>query len=68
MGTGVGDFVPTVFVDISKAYDKVWIDGLLYKLHHDCNVRSNLFYMLQPLLKGRTMQVVYNNMISPAHV
>ena len=45
MGTGVGDFVPTVFVDISKAYDKVWIDGLLYKLHHDCNVKGNLFYM-----------------------
>ena len=30
MGTGIGNFIPTVFVDISKAYDKVWIDGLLY--------------------------------------
>ena len=67
MGTGVGDFVPTVFVDISKAYDKVWIDGLLYKLHHDCHIKGNLYYMLRALLKGRTMQVVYNNLISISH-
>ena len=67
MGTGVGEFVPTVFIDISKAYDKVWIDGLLYKLHHDCNIKGNLFYMLRALLKGRTMQVVYNNLTSLIH-
>jgi hypothetical protein len=67
MGTGVGDFVPTVFVDISKAYDKVWIDGLLYKLHHDCHIRGNLFHMIRALLKGRTMQVVYSNLISTVH-
>ena len=57
-----------MFVDISKAYDKVWIDGLLYKLHHDCHIQGNLFYMLRALLKGRTMQVVYNNLTSSTHV
>jgi hypothetical protein len=57
-----------VFIDITKAYDKVWIDGLLYKLHHDCHITGNLFYMLQALLKGRTMQCVYDNMISLTHV
>lgn len=67
MGTGVGEFVPTVFIDISKAYDKIWIDGLLYKLRHDCNIKGNLFYMLRALLKGRTMQVVYNNLSSLTH-
>jgi len=67
LGKGKGGFVPCVFVDISKAYDKVWIDGLLYKLHHDCHIRGNLFYMLRALLKGRTMQVVYNNLISLIH-
>lgn len=67
MNTGVGGFVPAVFVDITKAYDKVWIDGLLHKLHHDCHIHGNLFYMLRALLKGRTMQVVYNNLISTTH-
>ena len=67
MGTGVGEYVPTVFVDISKAYDKVWIDGLLYKLHHECHITGNLFHMIRALLKGRTMQVVYNNLISTTH-
>ncbi len=67
MNTAVGDFTPTVFIDISKAYDKVWIEGLLYKLHHDCQVTGSLFYMLRALLVGRTMQVVHNNMISDIH-
>ena len=40
---------------------------MLYKLHHDCGIRGNLYYMLRALLKGRTMQVVYNNLISLAH-
>ncbi len=67
MNTGVGGFIPTVFVDIDKAYDKVWIDDLLYKLHHDCHIHNNLFHMLRALLHGRTMQVVYNNLISTTH-
>jgi hypothetical protein len=67
MNTGVGDFTPTVFIDISKAYDKVWIDGLLYKLHHECQITGALFYMLRALLVGRTMQVVHNNMTSDMH-
>jgi hypothetical protein len=65
--TGVGEFVPTVFIDISKAYDKVWIEGLLYKLHHDCGITGPLYYMLRALLVGRTMQVVHNNMLSDTH-
>ncbi len=56
--TADNHFVPTVFVDISKAYDKVWIDGLLYKLHHDIGIRGNLFYMIRALLTSRTIQVV----------
>jgi exonuclease III len=67
MNTGVGDFVPTVFIDISKAYDKVWIEGLLYKIHHDCNITGPLYYVLRALLIGRTMQVVHDNMTSNTH-
>ena len=56
--------VPTVFVDISKAYDKVWIEGLLYKIHHDLNITGNLFYMIRAMLTGRSIQVVGDGKIS----
>lgn len=56
-GSGDSRFVPAVFVDISKAYDKVWIEGLLYKLHK-MGVTGNLYYMLRSLLTNRTIQVV----------
>jgi hypothetical protein len=57
--TASGDdrFVPAVFVDISKAYDKVWIEGLLYKLHK-IGITGNLYYMIRSLLLNRTIQVV----------
>ena len=61
-------FVPTVFVDISKAYDKVWIDGLLYKLHHDLGIKGNLFYMIRAMLTKRTIQVVCDGKISTMYV
>ena len=51
IGDGTGDeaYASTVFVDISKAYDKVWIDGLLYKLQK-MGITGNLYYMLRALL------------------
>ena len=57
-------FTPSVFIDISKAYDKVWIDGLLYKLHHDLHITGPMFYMLRALITQRSIQVVHSNMIS----
>jgi ribonuclease HI/exonuclease III len=63
-GSADNHFVPAVFIDISKAYDKVWIDGLLYKLHHDLGIRGNLFYMIRALLTSRTIQVVCDGSIS----
>ena len=61
-------YVPAVFVDISKAYDKVWIDGLLYKLHHDLGITGNLFYMIKAMLTQRTIQVVCDGKISTMYV
>ena len=63
-GTGDNKFCPAVFIDISKAYDKVWIEGLLYKLHHDMGITGNLFYMLRDLLMDRTIQVVADGKMS----
>ena len=50
-------FSAGVFVDISKAYDKVWIEGLLYKIRK-MGITGNLYYMLKSLLTDRTIQVV----------
>ena len=48
-----------VFLDISKAFDKVWHDGLLYKLK--CyGVEGGLFNILQNYLQNRKQRVVLN--------
>jgi hypothetical protein len=65
-GRGVQRYVPVVFIDISKAFDKVWIEGLLFKIHK-MGITGNLFYMLKALLTNRTMQVVGNGLISDSH-
>ena len=45
------------FIDISKAYDKVWIEGLLYKLHR-MGIQGNLYYSIRSLLLNKSIQVV----------
>lgn len=56
-----------VFVDISKAYDKVWIEGLLFKLQK-MGISGNLYYMIKSLLTNRTIQVVYGGKVSTTYV
>ena len=60
-------YAPSVFIDISKAYDKVWIDGLLYKIHHDMHITGPMYYMLRALLTQRTIQAIHSNMMSDPH-
>lgn len=66
-GTGDQRYVPAVFVDISKAYDKVWTEGLLYKLHK-LGVTGNLYYTIRSLLMQRTFQVVSEGRVSTIHM
>ena len=48
-----------VFLDISKAFDKVWHDGLLYKLQ--CSgIDGNLHKLLGSFLSNRFQRVVLN--------
>jgi hypothetical protein len=56
-------YLPVVFIDIAKAYDRVWIDGLLYKLYN-VGVRNHLFYFYKSLLYNRSLQVVHSNISS----
>ena len=52
-----------VFLDISKAFDKVWHDGLLYKLK--CyGVEGGLYNILENYLSNRKQRVVLNGQSS----
>lgn len=52
-----------VFIDISKAFDKVWHDGLLYKLM-SINTPSSLFNIINSFLLNRQFSVKINDNIS----
>ena len=48
-----------VFLDISKAFDKVWHKILILKLSHN-GISGNLLYLLKDFLKYRKQRVVLN--------
>ena len=57
------DEVRAVFLDISKAFDKVWHEGLLFKLKQN-GVSENLLPFFQDYLFGRKQRVVLNGIDS----
>ena len=50
------EFICFSFCDISKAFDRVWIKGLIYKLKH-YGFAGNILSWLGDYLQGRTQQV-----------
>ena len=59
----VGLEVRSVFLDISKAFDKVWHDGIIYKLTQN-GISGNLLNLLEDFLKERQQRVVLNGQVS----
>ena len=55
--------VRSVYLDISKAFDRVWHDGLLYELKR-CGVSGNLLLLLQSFLSDRKQRTVLNGQAS----
>ena len=58
------DQIPTLevranFLDISKAFDKVWHEGLLFNLEH-IEISGNLLSLLKSFLNNRLQRVVLN--------
>ena len=51
------------FLDISKAFDRVWLDGLLYKLKL-YGINGPLLHLLKSFLTNRFQRVVLN-MVKP---
>ena len=52
-----------VFLDLSKAFDRVWHDGLLYKFKSH-GTDSNLYKLIKSFLNNRCGQVVLNGQSS----
>ena len=52
-----------VFLDISKAFDKLWHNGLIYKLKQN-GIKDKLLCLLIDFLKNRQQRVVLNSQFS----
>ena len=52
-----------VFLDISKAFNKVWHDGLIFKLRQN-GVNGSLLKLFESYLRGRKQRVVVNSSYS----
>ena len=51
------------FLDISKAFDKVWHDGLIFKLRHN-GISGDIINILRDFLCNRKQRVVLNDQCS----
>ena len=56
--------VITIFLDIEKAYDMLWKDGLLFKLLNQLKIGGKMFNWIQDFLKNRKFQVRINEAFS----
>jgi len=52
-----------VFLDISKAFDKVWIDGLIFKLKR-IGINGTMLQMLTSFLSERKQRVTLDGVVS----
>ena len=55
--------VRSVFLHISKALDKVWYDGIIYKLTQN-GILGNLLNLLEDILKERKQHIDLNGQVS----
>jgi hypothetical protein len=55
--------VPVAFLDLSKAFDRVWVDGLLFKMLK-CGVVGELWWWLKSFLSNRSICVSSQGMLS----
>ena len=63
MSFGDGFEVSGVFLDISKAFDKVWHNGIIFKLKQN-GISSKLVSVLSDFLKARKQGVIPNGQVS----
>ena len=52
------------FLDVRKAFDTVWIDGLMYQLFSDLGVNGKLWFAIQGLYTDVKAWVLYSYALS----
>ena len=52
------------FLDVRKAFDTVWIDGLMYKLFSDLGVNGKLWLAIKDLYIDVKARVLYSGALS----
>lgn len=56
-----------VALDIQKAFDSVWPDGVRYKLHKQLKIQGRLLSWLSSFLQNRRISVTFNGIPSDTH-
>ena len=59
-----GSKVFSCFLDVRKAYDTVWIDGLLYKLFLELGIKVRMWLAIRDLYTNVKAQVFYEGSLS----
>ena len=52
------------FFDVQKAFDTVWIDGILYKLFSELGIGSRMWKVMKDLYTNVKVQVLYAGFLS----
>lgn len=67
--TNLNAKIPTIActLDVEKAFDTVWIVGLIYKMHHDYGFSTHICKLLLCYLSERWFRVIVDMHLSPRY-